>query len=79
MTTELFNLSERLINQEFEKWKNGYPIYHTAILLEDVKEFIRLFDIYISKIHNDIDKQFLRKYLYRLAGNKLIGEKDGTI
>lgn len=37
-----FNLSERIINQEPEKWERGYPIFHESILLEDVAEAVRL-------------------------------------
>ena len=66
--TEL-NLSERIINQEPERWKGGYPIFHEAILKDDVKEFIRLCEDNSEEING---KSYIQvSKMQKFAGEKL--------
>ena len=77
-----FNLGERIINQEPERWKGGYPIFHEAILKDDVKEFIRLLEeeglkekpcfVDISCGEYEFDTETFIKFINKLAGEKLI-------
>jgi len=34
-------LKEKIINQEPEKWERGYPIFHSAILVDDLVEAVK--------------------------------------
>jgi hypothetical protein len=76
-----FNLSERIINQEPDKWKEGYPIYHQAILVGDVKEFIRLlkeklkYSPYVTCLLDPKDREGVWDEIDKLAGSKLTGDK----
>jgi hypothetical protein len=81
MTTEQFNLSKRIINQEPDKWLKGYPIFHKAILLEDVKEFIRELKCDANKIFEDsytLTKYQFNKILKERAGKELIEDNHNT-
>ena len=73
MTAEQFDLSKRVINQEPDKWLKGYPLFHKAILLEDVKEFIRELKVFIGKqgIFED-DYNDIIYFINEKAGKELI-------
>jgi len=75
--TEEFNLSERIINKEPEKWGNkGYPIFHEAILRDDVREFIRRLKEKVLKVYpkGKYPVSFF-EIIDTLAGKQLVGEQ----
>jgi len=65
-----FNLSEKIEGQMKTIGK--------SIPLEDVKEFIRLLKEFINENHQDFNNCDWRmiEYLDKLAGSKLVGEKE---
>lgn len=74
MIEKEFNLSGRIINQEPEKWKTGYPLFHSAILVKDVKEFIKL--LKRGVLDGDfIDEESGLFFIDKLVGDKFRGDK----
>jgi len=78
-TEKEFNLSERIINQKPFNWQKGYPIFHPAILKEDVKEFIKRLKATMLITPSPTERGkfilWLGKEIEKLAGSRLVEDE----